>query len=145
MAAAEGHSDRIEMQDKGGNPTQPTPGAAAGTPKKLSATNVVELIRIIRALESTMCRHIEALGSASPAATSAAAAAAAGPTEQTGSGTDDSVGDGMEASRAPAVRRTLSKPRRSSSRLNGVVADGLTSTKVVRRSDKVCVVRQQLF
>lgn len=149
MAAADGHSDRMELRERNAKSSTlwsagAAAGTATGTPKKLSATNVVELIRIIRALEATMSRHIEALSKAS---TATAAGAAAGPAEQavaTGSGADGSVGDGTEIGRSPAsqttIRKTLSKPRRSSSRLNGVVADGLTSTKVVKRSDKVCIV-----
>jgi hypothetical protein len=136
MASAEGPSDNIALQEKSRMEESVAASAATGTPSKLSATTVVELIRIIRTLESTMNRHMEALGQAS-----GASMAAAGRVDSSGAATEANAEGGQESNRfsalQPAVPKTLSRSRRSSSRLNGVVTDGLNTTKAVTRTDKV--------
>lgn len=147
MASVEGHSESIALQDK--SLTQALAAAAIATdnfvgsvtdPTKLSVTTVNELIHIIRALEATMNHHIQVMGKASAAAN---AAASTEKTTAAGAGVDGSVEDGVDANRGPtshpSVRKTLSKLRRSMSRLNGVASDGLTTTKA-SRSDKVRIV-----
>jgi len=130
-------SESIALQDKN-IIAHALAAATANGPTKMSAANVHELIRIIRALEATMTHHIEVMGKASAAASAVATAGSTEKTTATAAGAGGWTEDNVDASRGPtSQRQMLNKSRRTMSRLNGVATDGIATTKTVTRSEKV--------